>query len=129
MSVARVSGFFLGSSVSSGVTIANNATSTGSEVDMFGNNTTEGWLFLYLYYTSTVAVGTLDVSLFQGQVSGSEAENQSPLVGSYTPINGSQQIYIGRFPASRYMIGQVKNNATGANATNVSLGYELFQES
>lgn len=129
MTVARAVGTYFGTSETVGVTIANGATQTGSEVDMFGNAFSEGWIFLYLYYTSTVTAGSLDVSLFYGRTAGNEAEAQSPLVASYVPINGSQMIFIGRFSAGRYMIGQVKNNATGANATNVTLGYELYQES
>ena len=129
MTVARATGTFFGTSETVGVTIANNATNTGSEVDMFGNATSEGWIFLYLFYTSTVTAGSLDVSLFYGRVTGLEAEDQSQLVASFVPINGSQKIFIGRFPAGRFMIGQVKNTATGASATNVTLGYELYQES
>lgn len=129
MSVVLTSGFFFGTSVSSGVTIANNATQTGSEVDLFGGNTSEGWLHLFLYYTATVAVGSLDISLFYGQVTGSEAEDQSTLVGSIVPINGSQKIWLQAFQAARFMIGQVKNNALGASATNVVLGYAVTIES
>jgi hypothetical protein len=129
MTVARTSAFFFGTSETVGVTIANNATQTGSQVDVLGNNTSEGWLFLYLYYTSTVTAGSLDESLFTGQDTGQTAQDQAPLAASIVPINGTQKIQLTTFPAARFMIGQTKNNATGASATNVSLGYDLYQES
>lgn len=129
MTVARSSGFLLGTAVGTGVTITNTSTSVGSEVDVLGNDTSEGWVNLFLYYTSTVTAGSLDVTIFYSQITGDEAEDQSSLVASITPANATQKIFIGSFPVSRYMIGQVKNNATGASATNVSIGYELFKES
>jgi hypothetical protein len=129
MSVSRTTGVFFGTSETVGVTIANGATQTGSEQDMFGNNTSEGWIFVYLYYTGAGTTGTLDVSLFYGRTTGNEAEDQSPLIASITPANSSQKILLGQFPASRFMIGQVKNNGTCGNVTNVTLGYELYQES
>ena len=130
MTVARTSEFLLGTSIGTGVTIANNATSTGSEVDLLGNNTSEaGIVFVYLYYTGTVAAGTVDVSLFSAQVTGQEAEDQSPLIASVVPINGTQKILLGTMVADRFVIGQVKNNAVTASLTNVSLGISLYAES
>jgi hypothetical protein len=129
MTVARVKGAYIGTSETVGVTVANNTTTTGSEVDMFGNDTSEGWINLYLAFTSTVTAGVLNVTLYYGRTTGLEAEQQANIVYSVAPINGSQVIYIGPFQCSRFMIAAVNNNATGASATNVSVLYELFQES
>jgi hypothetical protein len=129
MTVARSTGAFVGTSETVGVTIASGSNTNGSEVDMFGNNTSEGWFNLYLAFTSTVTAGTLNVTLYYGRVTGEEAQAQANIVASFAPINGSQIIYCGAFQASRFMIGNVANAATGANATNVALLYELFQES
>jgi|SRR5579859_5444064 len=129
MTVSRTTGVFIGTDETTGVTIANNATTTSSEIDILGNNTSEGWFMLYLKFTSTVTAGTLDVTLYSGRVTGQDYADQAPLVASWAPINGTQKIQIGIFKATRFMVGAVKNNATGASATNVLLGYELFQES
>jgi hypothetical protein len=96
---------------------------------MFGNDTSEGWINLYLAFTSTVTAGAINVTLYYGRTTGLEAEQQANIVYSVAPINGSQVIYLGQFPCSRFMIGVVQNSGTGASATNVSLLYELFQES
>ena len=130
MTIARNAGTFFGTSESSGVTIANNATQTGSEVDQWGNNASEGYLsLLQWYFTSTVTAGSMDGTLFYARTTGNEAEDQSVLTFSYPPANASQKINVGQQPATRYMIGQVKNNATGASITNGTLGYEATQES
>lgn len=129
MTVARSSGFLIGTSTTAGDTIANNATDTGTEVDVLGNDTSEGWAHFFLYYTGTVAAGTIDVSIFYSQVTGKTAQDQSALIAQVVPINGSQKIYLGMFPVSRYMIGQIKNNAITASLTNAVLGYELYKES
>jgi hypothetical protein len=129
MTVARSTGVFLGTDETTGVTIANNATTTSSEIDMFANNTSEGWIILYLKFTSTVTAGTLDVTLYPGRVTGQDYADQAPVVASWAPINGTQKIALGQFQVGRFMNASVKNNATGASATNVTLGFELFQES
>lgn len=123
MPISSTSGFFVGTSTSVGVSIANNAASTGAEQDMFGVASAEGWFHLFLYYTGTAAAGSIDIKLFYSQVTGVEAEDQETLSASVVPISGSQKIYLGSFLASRFMIGQVTNNAIGAGLTNVSLGY------
>lgn len=128
MSIARTTGAFQGTSEGTGITVANNATSTGTEVDLLGNNTSQGWIFLYTDFTSTVTAGTLDFKLWSDRVSGQSYVNQAPLVASWAPINGTQLIDLGIFQATRFMNTSILNNATGANATNVFLGYELFAQ-
>jgi len=129
MSVARSAGVFVGTDETTGVTIATTANSTSSEIDLLGNDTSEGWIQLYLKFTSTVTAGTMDVVLYPSRVTGQAYADSAPTVVSIAPINGTIKFYAGQFKVSRYMTAKVTNNATGANATNVTLGYELFKES
>lgn len=132
MTVARTAGALIGTSESSGVTVANNASTTSSETDFLANNTSEGWIRLYLAFTSTVTAGTLDESFWSSRVAGTAATATPPIIASVAPINGSQIFgpeVIGIFRIGRYATFKVANNATGASATNVFLGYELIQES
>lgn len=129
MTIARSAGVFLGTDETTGVTIANNATSTSSEIDLLGNDTSEGRIRLYLKYTGTAAAGSIDVTLYPSRVTTKSYSAQQPLAGSPIPINGTESIFLGDFPVSRYMTVSVKNNAVGASLTNVLLGYELFKVS
>ncbi len=129
MTVARSTGVFLGTDETTGVTISNNASSTSSEIDLLGNNTSEGFLQMYLKFTSTVTAGTLDVTMYSSRVTGQAYSDQAPVIGSWAPINGTQKIMLTLVKASRYVTTKVTNNATGASATNVTQGYELTVES
>lgn len=129
MTVAQSTGVFIGTDETTGVTIANNATTTSSEIDLLGGTTSEGWINLFLKITSTVAVGSLDVKIYPSRVTGQAYSDQAPIVASLVPTNGTQKFFCGQIKIGRYMTASVTNNATGANATNVTLGYELFKES
>lgn len=129
MTVARTAGVFIGTDETTGVTIATTANSTSSEIDLLGDNASEGWIQLYLKFTSTVTAGSMDVVIYPSRVTTKAYPDQAPIVASFAPISGTQSIYCGQFRVSRYMTAKVTNNATGANATNVTLGYELFKES
>lgn len=129
MTIARTTGAFLGTSEGTGITVANNATTTGTEVDLLGNNTSQGFIFTYTDFTSTVTAGTADIKQWSDRVTGQAYSNQAPLVASWAPINGTQLIDIGIFQASRFMNTSILNNATGANITNFFYGWELFQQS
>lgn len=126
MSIARSTLAFIGTSETTGDTIANNATDAGAEVDVLGDNTSTGEIELYLSFTSTVTAGTLDITVNKRRVSG---QNYQGLAANFsvTPINGTQLVPLGRYSASRYMQVSVLNNATGASATNVFVGGELFK--
>ena len=115
MSVTRSTGALLGTDESTLTAIANNATSTGSEVDLLGDNTSVGDAWIYLVVTSTVAVGTVDLKLTNRRVSG-QAYSKVAFDRSIVPTNGTQKIPLGRIPVSRYMNCEVRNNATGASA-------------
>jgi hypothetical protein len=126
MAIARSNVALLGTDETTGDTIANNATDNGSEVDVLGDNTSAGELEVYIVFTSTVAVGTLDITVNKRDHT-TQAYKKLSADFSIAPINGTQKIPLGRFSASRYMQVDVKNNATGANATNVFVGGELFK--
>lgn len=124
MGLTRSTGALIGTNESTGVTIANNGTEVGSEVDVLGDNASVGDLWLYLVFTSTVTAGTLDIKINARRVSG-QAYSKTAFEISVPPINGTQKIPLGKRPASRYMSAEIKNNATGASATNVALLFEL----
>ena len=129
MAIARSSVVMLGTDDSTGVTIANNATSADTEVDVLGNNTTLGYGTVYFRYTSTVTAGTLDVEVHYHRITAQDYNDQIPTETkrTFVPINGSETILVWRMiPLSRFMSITVKNNATGASATNVFVGIELF---
>jgi hypothetical protein len=129
MSVALAAGVFLGTDETTGVTITNNSTTTSSEIDILGGATSEGYFALFLKFTSTVTAGTMDEVLSPSRVTGQAYVDQSPVIASFAPINGTQKIPCGSFQTSRYMTCSAKNNATGASATNVTVGYEKIVES
>jgi hypothetical protein len=132
MSVSRVVSALLGTSESVGISLATGVSSTGSEVDVFGNDTTEGWGNLFLWYDApSGSVGTLDVTLLYGATTGNQATDQVPLVASVTPTASGSQLGtpLGQVPLSRFMKGKVLNNATTKTVANITLLLEYFKES
>ena len=119
----------LGTNETTGITIANNATSTSSETDCLASSTAEGWAFIYQKFTSTVAVGSMDTKLYPSRVTGQAYSATAPIISSTTPINGTQNVYPFYQQIDRYNTGAVTNNATGANITNVLLAINVFIES
>ena len=126
MPIARSTGALIGTSESSLQAVANNATATSSETDLFGNNTSQGWVNLYLVLTSTATTGTFDETFYPSRVSGSPYASLAVLVGSVVPISGTQDVFLQPYSVGRYMTAAAKNNATGASGS-VFFGYELFQ--
>ncbi len=127
----------LGTSESSGITIANNANGTSSILDLYtlggaGNATAtvaEG--HLYLVATSTVTTGTIDVSLQPSNASaGAVYSDDVTLIASLTPKNGTLHAPLtspfSRVQVPRFVTANILNNATGQNLTNVYLAIELF---
>ncbi len=133
MTIARSAGVLIGTDETTGVTIGNNATTSSSETDILGADDCVGEINLFLKFTSTVAVGTVDVSLYHSRVAGQAYSEKPILVASVAPINGTQKVQCNvpykRLEVGRYITASVKNNATGANITNVLVGYELFKVS
>lgn len=128
MAIARTTGALIGTNETTGDTIANNATDSGSQVDVLGNDTSVGEAEFFLCATSTVTAGTIDIYINKQRVSGAGYSKLSPDY-QVTPINGTIKYPLGRRAVSRYMSAKIINNATGANLTNVFLGYELFTAS
>lgn len=127
MSIARSTFAFVGTDETTGTAVANNATANGAEVDVLGNDTSVGDLELYAVITSTVAVGTIDVTINKRRLSG-QAYNPVSAQYSVPPINGTIKRYLGRVKASRFMSADAFNNATGASAT-VAILAEAFKGS
>lgn len=135
MAITRSTGALLGTDESTGVSCANNATvqttlantpnnaNSNNDVDVLGDNTSVGDLWLYAVITSTVTAGTLDITINNRRASG-QAYARTGISRSVTPTNGTQKIPLGRVPASRYMAVSCLNNATGASAT-VAILFEL----
>lgn len=126
MAIARSTIALLGTSETVGDTIANNATDNGAEVDVLGDATSVGELELFLAFTSTVTAGTLDVTVNKRRLTAQGYKKLAPDF-SIAPINGTQLIPLGRISAERFIQVDVKNNATGANATNVAVLATLFK--
>lgn len=128
MSIARSTLALLGTSESSGATIANNATSSGSEVDVLGDDTSTGMLSLFLVFTSTVTAGSLDVTFNPIRLT-TQAYKSRAAQWSVSPVSGTKKYFLGTVRASRYASADVLNNATGASATNVAVLAELTKVS
>ena len=134
MAITRSTGALLGTDESTGVSVASNAmvattsANTGgananNDVDVLGDNTSVGDLWLYAVVTSTVTAGSLDITINNRRLSG-QAYARTGISRSLAPTNGTQKIPLGRIPASRYMAVSCLNNATGASAT-VAVLFEL----
>lgn len=125
MAIARSTGTFIGTSESSLQSIANNATETGAEVDVLGDDTSLGEIEVFIVITSTVTAGSINVRVNKRRVTG-QAYQKVNFERAITPTNGTQKIPLGRMSASRYMSVDVQNNGTGASAS-VYVGFELFK--
>lgn len=134
MALARSAGVFIGTDETTGVTVSNNTTTSPSETDMLGDDTSTGYLFLYVKFTSTVTGGTLDLKISGSRVSGQAYTDAAPVIWSIPPISGTQKVDIARLMGGPLWIGRrvtvsITNSATGASATNVTVGYELVKVS
>jgi hypothetical protein len=122
MTIARTRTVRIGTDETTGVTIATTANSTTSELDWPGGDSATAEIMLWLKFTSTVTAGSVDVSIRTRQnTGGADFGDANPLLVSVPPINGTQNIYLGRFWVPRYGTLRVLNNATGANITNTLL--------
>lgn len=128
MAIARSTIALLGTSESSGDTITNNSTDSGSEVDVLGDNASTGMLSLYLVFTSTVTAGSLDVTFNPIRVT-TQAYKARSAQWSVSPVSGTKKYFLGTVQAPRFASVDVLNNATGASATNVAVLAELIKVS
>lgn len=106
-----------------GASVANNATQTGSVVDLLGDDTSTGDVELYLILTSTVTAGSVQLRFnpHRRSNSGTEEYVKVNYEISVAPTNGTQKIPLGTRRCPRFMSCDVLNNATGASATVVIL--------
>ena len=113
-------------SLSSGDTISNNATDSGAETDVLGDNASIGEGRLYCTFTGTTSSsGTLDYRLngtpHSGAFKKTGFQRSLTMSGSSTP----QVIDLGTVPVSRYMSVDAKNNGTGGSLSSVAFFLEL----
>ena len=127
MSVARSTGAFVGTDESTLQNIAASTTHTGSEVDLFGDNTTLGEAFIYVVITSNTGLSTasIDLKFNPRRVTGQVYSQESFTVNLLT-INGTKKVPLGLRPVSRFMNVEVRNN-DGTDDVDVAVLYELFK--
>jgi hypothetical protein len=127
MSVARSTGAFIGTDESTLQNIAASGTNTGSEVDLFGNDTTLGEAFIYVVITSSTGVtnASIDLKFDERRLTG-QAYSQESYTVNLAIVNGTKKVPLGMWPVSRFMNVEVRNNDSTA-AVNVGVFYELFK--
>lgn len=128
MTVARSTGAFFGTSESSGVSINAGATHNGAEVDVLGG--TDSYGDVHLYLVATPASGKLDckVRLNRRRATGEAYTNTQEIdVKRSGQAATAMKLYLGLFPASRYMAASLINESSvySSNLTNVAVLYEL----
>lgn len=119
MTITRTATVLLGTDETTGITVANNASSSSSEIDVGNNAKIVGYPFFKS--TSTVTAGTKDVSFAFSPVTGQAYTDNVSLNISSAPTNGTLKEPGVSFGMDRYVTGKALNNATGANLTNVLL--------
>jgi hypothetical protein len=126
VTITRSTGALVGTSESSGVTIDTNASRTGVETDLLGDNSSIGYVNLYLCFTSAAgSTGSLEVHLYLCRVSGQPYD--APDLTFRPAANQTGKIFLGRIPATRYMRADV-HNKTSAVASGVAVLYELEKQ-
>lgn len=126
MSITRTSRIFIGTSESAGDTIANNATDTGVEQDILADDGRGGYAFFFAVFTSTVTAGTLDFNIILERITGQSYVDVPARTISIVPANATKKCFLCCTPVTRFGLVTVKNNATGANATNVFVGADVY---
>ena len=116
MPIARSSVALIGTDESTGVSIANNANTVGTVQDLLADTASACRVILYFIYTSTVAVGTLDIYLAQDRLSSTDYTPASPQF-QITPSNATVKMRLGAIEPGRFLGAKIVNNATGASAT------------
>jgi hypothetical protein len=127
MSVARSTGALVGTDESTLQSVGISGTFTGSEVDLFGNNTTLGEAFFYVVITSSTGLtnASIDLKLNSIRVSGQVYSQESYTV-NLGIINGTKKVPLGLRPVSRFMNAEVRNNDS-TTAVTVAVLYELYE--
>jgi hypothetical protein len=118
MAAARSAVVLLGTSESSGTTIADTATSTMAEKDLLGDDISAGYANFFaskVSGTGTDASG-LVISIVPIRITaGNFFDEQLPAANilTYTTVSGAEHIFLGTFLVGRYAAVKVVNN-TGA---------------
>lgn len=129
MSVARTNGVLCGTSEASGVTLAAGATTTYTEVDVLGDNTSAGEVELYAVVTfgTVAATAGLNIKINKQRVTGGGYVEQTYSRSVTAVASTTVKIPLGRVSAERFMSVTVQNT-DGTNAvTNLTIGYTLFK--
>lgn len=131
MSVTVTTAAAIGTSEGTGSTLTNNSSTSSSEVDLLGDNASIGYLWIYVDFTSTVTVNTLDIYFTSSRVTGQNYADDAVPIASITPKSGSKLVDIahefnqGPIMCGRYGTFKAINNATGASITNLFVGYRV----
>ena len=129
MAVARSAKVLLGTDETVGVTITNGSTSTEAEVDMLGDDISMGYANFYVKYTGTgTTANGLRVQIIPRRISGQSYVAQLPAanIKTYTPISGTENIFLGTFIIGRFASVAVRNTS-GASMTNVFVAAEVLK--
>jgi hypothetical protein len=123
MAILRQLNPLIGTNTTSGVTIANNGTSNGAEVDFFNDNTSVGDIWVYVWLSAAVTSGSIDIYINNRWNTGLAFKAQNPTYSISSSAAGAL-IPLGRRAIDRFAQVDVTNNATGASIT-VSVLYSL----
>lgn len=126
VTITRSTGALLGTSETVGVSIASGQSTTGSEVDVLGDNTSFGEASFYFCFTTTGTSGTVVISLRNARVSGQPYQDYDRVIT--IPASWTGKVYLGRWPVTRYMSSVVSNKVRGADITGVAVLYELEKQ-
>ena len=129
MTIARSTGVLLGADETTGVALAAGVTTTGSEVDVLGNDASVGELVPYLRVTfgAVAATAGLNVKLNNQRVSGAGYSEQTYSLSVAAVASTTVKVPLPRRSASRYLSATVQNTDATNGVTNLTVGYELFK--
>ncbi len=124
MGVARSTGVLHGTSESSLTTLASGATTTGSEVDVLGDDASAGEMELYAVVafgsvTSGASNAGVNLKFNKRRLTGEAYTHQVAPVASTTV-----KVPLGRISAARFMTVTMQN-LDGSNGVDLMVGYEL----
>jgi hypothetical protein len=129
--IARSAGVFAGTDETTGVSLAAGTTTTYSEVDVLGDNTSAGEVevFCKVTFGTVAATAGLNIKVNKQRVIGGSYVEQS-YSRSVTAVGSTTvRVPLGRMSASRYMSVTVQNTDASNGVTNLTVGYELFKVS
>ncbi len=132
MTIARTTGFLIGSSKTAGVPLPAGSTFYGGSKDLLGDTTSTGKINLYLCCSAPTPADTLSVKVLLDLQpdTGTGFVNPLPIQMNRGSVSGSQRVFLGRFEVGRYVSATLVNDPNGGcPLTNVALEYELEKTS